>query len=136
MNVTYCPSVDWLRAISDLDEKLVTIWSELEVMPLWVLFGTVSEEIRLSLLGSISSSTIGWVTPKLASGPSLLKTNGYVPRRDRGDAGVVGQGPAVRRQLGGPCGDRRVLGPHAGRDEQIARRQRSRSRSIPRRRQQ
>src|SRR6202050_835265 len=99
MNVSYWPSVDWLRAISDLDEKLVTNWSELEVMPLWVLLGTVSEAIWLLLLGLISSSTIGWVTPKLASGPTLLKTNGYVP-----GATAVTQGSSARvPQFGGSC---------------------------------
>jgi hypothetical protein len=43
MKVTTCPSVERLSAISDFDEKLVTIWSFVGGTPFWVLFGTSSE---------------------------------------------------------------------------------------------
>ena len=43
MNVTTLPSVDRLSAISDLEEKLVTIWSLLGGVPRSELLGTSSE---------------------------------------------------------------------------------------------
>lgn len=43
MKVIIEPSVERLRASSDLDEKLVTIWSSVGGTPFWVLFGTSTE---------------------------------------------------------------------------------------------
>lgn len=43
MKVIIEPSVERLRASSDLDEKLVTIWSLVGGTPFWVLFGTSTE---------------------------------------------------------------------------------------------
>jgi hypothetical protein len=40
MKVTKRLSVDRLRAISDLDEKLVTIWSAPALVCRWALLGT------------------------------------------------------------------------------------------------
>ncbi len=67
--------MDWLSASSDFEEKLVTSWSPLGAVPVR-LFGTVSEFRSCPLDGLSSSSTIGWVTPKLPSTLSLLKTSG------------------------------------------------------------
>src|SRR4029077_13039935 len=62
------PSVERFSASSDLELKLVTIMS----------VGTASVPSRSPLVLRLSRK-IGEVIPKLPSGPSLLKTVGYVP---------------------------------------------------------
>src|SRR5262249_24699825 len=78
MNVTKRLSVDRLRATSDLDEKLPTIWSEVGETCRCELLGTSSELIsnpdRVSW-----SRTIFAVMPKLGSTSTLFQTVGYVP---------------------------------------------------------
>src|SRR5262245_39757218 len=78
MNVTKRLSVERLRAISDLDEKLVTIWSESGLTCRCVLLGTSSELIHRPH-GVNWSRKIFEVMPKLASTRSLLKTCGWAP---------------------------------------------------------
>src|ERR1700722_6542991 len=78
MKFTDLPSVERLRASSDFDEKLVTIWSGLDATPGSVLFGT--SIVLTGVPDGVSwSSTIFDVTPKLPSIVSLLKTWGYSP---------------------------------------------------------
>src|SRR5215831_2953788 len=62
------PSVDRFNASSDFELKLVTIWS----------VGTASVPSCSPLVLRLSRK-MGDVMPKLPSGPSLLKTVGYVP---------------------------------------------------------
>src|ERR1700722_3307786 len=68
MKVMDLPSVERFRASSDLELKLVTIWS----------LGIGNEPRRKPPVVRLSR-TIGDVMPKLASAASLLKTPGYVP---------------------------------------------------------
>src|ERR1700735_354930 len=68
MKVIDFPSSERLRANSDFELKLVTIWS----------LGIGSVPIRKPSVVMLSRK-IGEVTPKLPSAPSLLKTAGYVP---------------------------------------------------------
>ena len=78
MKSMYWSSVESFSASSDFDEKLVVIWSLLDVTPDIELLGT-STWLTGVPDGVISSSQIGWLTPKLPSTVSLLKTWGYVP---------------------------------------------------------
>jgi hypothetical protein len=75
MKVTTRPSVDRLSAISDLDGKLVTIWSLFGEIRRSELLGT-SSELTSSPDGLSWSSTIFAVMPKLASAASLFQTFG------------------------------------------------------------
>src|SRR5215475_10169648 len=62
------PSVERFRDSSDFELKLVTTWSE----------GTASVPSVFPSVVMLSRK-MGEVMPKLPSGPSLLKTVGYVP---------------------------------------------------------
>src|SRR6202021_1201201 len=80
MNDTLLRSSDRLSPISDLDEKLVTIWSVEVFTPFSELFGTwIVCTTSPPGIGSISSIRIGAVTPKDASTSTLLNTVGWVP---------------------------------------------------------
>lgn len=70
MNVTDRPSVDWLSASSDLDEKLVTVRPGRPAPE-----GTVSDPAGASH-GVSWSRKIFAVTPKLPSTRALLNTCG------------------------------------------------------------
>src|SRR5271165_4108836 len=78
MKSKYWLSRESFSANSDFDEKLVVIWSLLDVTPDIELLGT-STWLTGVPDGVISSIQIGWLTPKLPSTVLLLKTWGYVP---------------------------------------------------------
>ena len=75
MNDTLVWSSDRLSPISDLDEKLVTIWSLFVFTPRSSLFGTCTDCTKRPL-GKSSSRKIGAVIPNAASANTLLNTVG------------------------------------------------------------
>ena len=101
MNVTKFLSADRLRATSDLDEKLPTIWSEFAVTPRCALLGTSIVLIHRPC-GVSWSSTIFEVMPKLPSISALLKNRriGAAGRRLH-----ARRANAIRRQHGDPGDD-------------------------------
>src|ERR1700677_799962 len=78
MKVRSLPSVERLRAISDLELKLVTSWLLSERMLRSELLGT-SRLSRRKPEGVSWSRKMVDVMPKLASTSTLLKTSGYLP---------------------------------------------------------
>src|ERR1700731_4115535 len=79
MNVRFCPLVDRFMASSDLDEKLVTMWSSVLSLPDPPGSAGTGSVLTRCPDGVTWSRKTGEVMPKLPSTESLFQTPGYEP---------------------------------------------------------